>query len=402
MPETATEAVVRSVLERATAAGLTPGAVLGWRRGEGPVRTVALGRAVVASPTCRARSETVWDLASLTKPLCVTTLSLRASREGLLDLASPVAAVLPALEGSPLGTRSIHSLLHHTSGLPAWAPLYSLTGGVPGRLLTVLARLPLQAEEGRSVTYSCLGFILLGLALERCTQTSLRALFAEWVLRPLRVSGELGFGTDWVRADRIAGGALTTRVEASMTAAEGGDPALVPPAGFGLCNDGNARFLGGVAGNAGLFGTVGAVLRVAAEYLPGGGEILRAEEAEAAVTPGPGSARTRGLGWTLGSTPGCAAGPAMGEASYGHTGFSGASVWACPQRRVVICLLTNRLHPSERVVDLQPLRRKLHTAILSTGAVGTFRAPSGAQGRQPVDREEGRQGHRRPRSSHRR
>jgi CubicO group peptidase (beta-lactamase class C family) len=127
------------------------------------------------------------------------------------------------------------------------------------------------------------------------------------------------------------------------------------------CDDGNARGLGGVAGNAGLFGTAAAVARLASEYLPGGGELLTAEEAALATRSHTrGLGQERGLGWQLAATPGCSAGPALPPEAFGHTGFAGTSVWVDPGARTAFVLLANRLHPGGRTPDLHPLRRRFH------------------------------------------
>ena len=133
------------------------------------------------------------------------------------------------------------------------------------------------------------------------------------------------------------------------------------------CDDGHARGLGGVAGNAGLFGTAAAVARLAAEYLPGGGEVLGADDAELATRlRTPGSGQARGLGWQLAATPGCSAGPALPPNAFGHSGFTGSSVWADPETSAVLVLLGNRLHRGALTPDLHPLRRRFNTLAAAT------------------------------------
>jgi CubicO group peptidase (beta-lactamase class C family) len=131
------------------------------------------------------------------------------------------------------------------------------------------------------------------------------------------------------------------------------------------CDDGNARGLGGAAGNAGLFGTAAAVARLAAEYLPGGGVLLTAEEAAfATACRTEGLEQARGLGWQLAASPGCSAGPSLAAEAFGHTGFSGVSVWVDPSSRAALVLLGNRLHPGGRTADLHPMRRRYHTLAI--------------------------------------
>ena len=220
--------------------------------------------------------------------------------------------------------------------------------------------MPPAVPAGAAVVYSCLGFIALGIALERAGGADLATLFAELVAAPLGLGAELAFAPPLASA--TAAGAAFPLVEERLLAARGAGGPLPPPLPSAhSCDDGNARGLGGCAGNAGLFGTPAAVAALAAEYLPGGGELLTAEEAERAtrcLTPG--LEQARGLGWQLGATAGASAGPALGAAAFGHTGFTGTSVWADPETGAVYVLLGNRLHPGSRTPDLHPLRRRFH------------------------------------------
>ncbi|MCU0293135.1 MAG: beta-lactamase family protein [Thermoanaerobaculaceae bacterium] len=354
------EADVGSILGRAVAAGLAPGWVAGvFREGEeGPCwcagRRGQGGEDVAAD---------LWfDLASLTKPLVTTTLLLLARRDGL-DLQSPLAELLPELAGSPWAGVTVEQCATHTAGFPAWEPLY-LGGPGPERYLARLAAVTPVAAPGERVVYSCLGFIALGLALERAAGADLAALFEELVAAPLGLATECGFAPP--RSTAVALGESSWFVERALVGDRGG-PGAPPPARPDAwpCDDGNARGLDGVAGNAGLFGSAAAVARLAAEYLPGGGELLDAEEAALATRDRTaGREQARGLGWQVAATPGCSAGPALAPGAFGHTGFTGTSVWVDPDRRVVLVLLGNRLHPGGRTPDLHPLRRAYHRLAL--------------------------------------
>ncbi|MEJ2582945.1 MAG: serine hydrolase, partial [Acidobacteriota bacterium] len=161
-------------------------------------------------------------------------------------------------------------------------------------------------------------------------------------------------------------GAAHPTTEKRLITEQGWDPTLVPAWSLGQPDDGNARFLGGVAGNAGLFGTARGVRRLAAEYLPGGGSLLTADEARQATRlHTKGLAQGRGWGWQLGSTKGASSGPALSKEAFGHNGFTGVSVWSEPRNGGVFVLLTNRNHPSQRENDLHPLRRRFHSLAAS-------------------------------------
>jgi serine-type D-Ala-D-Ala carboxypeptidase len=351
---------VAQLLGAAVRAGLAPGAVAAWVRvGESAPSAAATGTADLGPPPAPATADTVFDLASLTKPLATATLVLLARRGGRLDLDTRVGRLLPELAARPLGERSVLDLLTHGSGLPAWAPLYALCRGRRERLAAVLGELPL-APAGRQVVYSCPGFITLGLALETLHGRPLDRLFAEAVAAPLGLG--LGFGPR--PGDRIAAGATAPGAERRLVAERGLDETWIPATGPGLPDDGNARFLGGAAGNAGLFGRVLEVLALASVYLPGGGLLTDEERALATGNHTSGLGQARGLGWQLASSPGCSAGASLAPEAFGHTGFTGTSLWVDPTRRLIAVLLTNRTHPGHREVDLHPLRRRFHDLLV--------------------------------------
>ena len=360
---------LRALLERGVAAGLAPAMVAEWGRvGEKPLRKVA--GASVLRPVVTSASEGTWfDLASLTKPLVTTTLSLLALRSTELRRTTRVGEVLHEVRGTTVGHLQLRHLLTHASGLPAWLPLYCVAEGRSEDLLRRLGEVVLEADPGARVIYSCVGFVILGIILARVSGSTLDGLFQREVVDALDLGGELGFCPDpGIRP--LAGGAKTAAVERRLVRELGLDPRWIPPMASALPDDGNARFLGGVAGNAGLFGTARGVWSLAAEYLPGGGRLLTSEEAEMATTSATGGLeQERGFGWQLASTAGCSAGAGLSQRSFGHTGFTGVSVWADPSSRGVFVLLTNRNHPEQREIDLQPLRRRFH-ALASRSLAG--------------------------------
>lgn len=361
------DASADGLLSRCVRAGLFPGACAAWSGPPpAPITIVCRGVArITGMHDLAVAPDTVWDLASLTKPLVVTTLALLMRRSGLWTFDDPLRAVLPVAEGSAVGERSLRSLLAHTAGLPAWRPVYALAHGRRDRALRAVLDIPLSGGQDERVEYSCLGFLLLGWALEHTAGTPLDELFRRRVTRPLGLEAELGFMPRTLHAGELAGEALSPRVECELTVRWGSDPATVPPCAPGLPDDGNARFLGGVAGNAGLFGTARAALRLAGEYLPGGGTLLTDDEAALAARRATHGAdgQHRALGWQLASTPGSSAGSALDPSAFGHTGFTGTSIWVDPVRRLVAGLFAHRHHPAHRGVDLQPIRRRFHALV---------------------------------------
>jgi len=360
---------VRELLRKGVAAGLAPAAVAEWGRA-GENRIGEIVGASTLRPKKTTVSERTWfDLASLTKPLVTTTLSLLAFRSTSLRPRSRVGKVLTELRNTGVADLEVRQLLTHTSGLPAWLPLYSIAEGRPQDLLFRLGEIDLEAQPGSRVAYSCVGFVILGMMLARVSGTSLYRLFQRNVVDALELGEELGFRPE-NQGFSPAGGASRAVVEERMVREAGFDPRWIPPMAAGLPDDGNARFLGGVAGNAGLFGTARGVSSLAAEYLPGGGPLLTPEEAETATCSHTGGLeQERGFGWQLASTDSCSAGPGLSQRSFGHTGFTGVSVWADPSSRGVFVLLTNRNHPGQREIDLNPLRRRFHALAGRTLAV---------------------------------
>jgi len=347
---------VLALLRGAVTAGLAPGLVaLAAREGRGGLvwcaGTASYGGANVA-PDLR------YDLASLTKPLATATLLLLARRDGL-SLETPLGELLPELARGPWDGATLLQCATHTAGFPRWEPLYARGAVSREGYLEALAHLAPIAAPGSRVEYSCPGFIALGLALERAGGADLATLFEELVAEPLGLADELSFAPT---SGGVAAGERDWYVERALLRERGlaGEP---PPGVSGVlpCDDGNARGLGGIAGNAGLFGTAAAAARLAAEYLPGGGDLLAADEAALATSSHTrGLEQERGIGWQLAATHGCSAGPALPDLAFGHTGFTGTSAWADPSTRSVFVLLANRLHPGGRMPDLHPLRRVFH------------------------------------------
>ncbi len=366
MGERSPRARVLRLLQGAQAAGLFPGAVVGWRERDGSLHTVEVGRAVIAPRPISATASTVYDLASLTKPLVTTTLLLLGRRSGKFELTSRLGELVPEVHQSWLSDLRLDQLMTHTAGLPAWYPIYWTTR--PDSWVSELARGLCGPMDEKDVVYSCPGFLLLGAVLERSLGMDLAEAFRTLVAEPMGLQDDLWmWGAEEVEKNvflrgRLAGGAASSRVERELLAERGLD--VVPPDG-NRPDDGNARFLRGSAGNAGLFGTVKAVLELAAEFREGGGLLLSSDEARLATRNWtPGLQQARGLGWQLAATPGCSAGAAWSPAAFGHTGFTGPSVWVEPSSGICVALLTNRHHPDHRGTDLHPLRRRLHRIVL--------------------------------------
>ncbi len=285
-----------------------------------------------------------FDLASLTKPW-LATLALVDDDE--LPLSTPLGDLLGATSDLWRDC-SLESLLRHRSGLPAWRPLYRMAR-TPEAAMRRLAAIETTA---RVPTYSDLGFILYA----RAAADAFGEPIEMRLLR--RVAGRLGLRTVGSRppASTAVACPLTNAVEVELAREAGFRVAAAGSPEVGIVQDGNARFLGGVAGHAGLFAPARALWRLGAEWLRPGRLLMR-EQVERALS-GPGRYR---LGWWR---PGAAkrATRALGRESFGHHGFTGGSLWVDPEAGCVLVLLAHR---SSVDVDMDRWRNRFHRTALA-------------------------------------
>ncbi|MGQ9898137.1 MAG: serine hydrolase domain-containing protein [Acidobacteriota bacterium] len=316
--------------------------------------------------------DTRYDLASLTKPLVTALLLALCSERGWFTFDSRLGDRLPVLRESPYGRVSIVQAVTHTGGFPAWQPLYALCS-TPDEVLSVIARMPPVAAPGEAVVYSDLGYIVLGKLLEQVTGQSLADSFESFVARPLGLTAtRFCPPPDWREraAPTEVGNAHEARmVEQLIAAGNFSDPSIPARlrayAGWrtqhiqGEVHDGNAHFLGGVAGHAGLFATVEEVWKLAQVFLPGSC-LLEPETCRwFATNLTPGKAEARSFGWMLACSPN-ATGVGLSPMAFGHLGFTGTSLWCDAESERVYVLLTNRTFPCR--AGLQNMRRAFHAA----------------------------------------
>jgi CubicO group peptidase (beta-lactamase class C family) len=334
-------------------------------RGE-PVFRRTGGLAVVEPERLEASAETLYDLASLTKPLVTALLTLGLAAEGVLALDLPLSRLVGELCTPGLDTLTALDLLTHRSGLSAWAALG--LGFRPGahpplqRLVRDIVALPREGEPRSRVVYSDLGYLVLGAALERVTGTALALLWARHIATPLGPLAATGFAFPPRPEDRPRTAATErgNEYERHLAGAQASDPHFRREMLWGEVHDGNAALVSGVAPHAGLFGTAAAVERLAREYLPGGtlvGPVAR-QLALCDLTAGLGSHRT--AAWECATSEGSAGFGVFGDDAVGHSGFTGTSVWLEPSRQRVYVLLTNRVHPAVREVNMTAVRRRFH------------------------------------------
>jgi CubicO group peptidase (beta-lactamase class C family) len=305
------------------------------------------GGAAVSRPERHAAAEdTLWDVASLTKPLATALIALRSAQAGRLDLLEPLPETDPPC--TPLG------LLRHEAGFPPWLPVYGFARDRAEARRWLASGCPRRPGPGVP-KYSCLGYLLLGLHLEETLGAPLASLFQECVAAPLGLTG----GTATFRppdAVRTAATELDGAHETSLAASHGAQP---PPfAGgqaWGEVHDGNARFLGAGAGNAGLFASLEAVERLCEAFRPAAG-FLDGRSLVLAWDSPHGKGQRRTAGWKASDSEGWPVAPLLRAGSLGHEGFTGTAAYLEPGEGRTFILLTNRIHPVHPRTDFAPVR----------------------------------------------
>ncbi|MEP6742893.1 MAG: serine hydrolase [bacterium] len=355
---------ISSFLQERVAAGDFPSAVYVVAERGVTLFADALGNAVVNPRPIPATSETIYDLASLTKPLVTGLLCSRRIEAGELTIDSSIAHYLAEFDRTDKQAITVRELLTHTSGLPAWQPLYVLAEGKRERVVSAIANLALEDKPGKRVIYSDLGFILLGFLLERMTGSRLAQLAHQEIIEPLKLQRTF-FNPELAMQTGIAACEIGNGYEREMCHDTGGSDYrdwrkdLI----WGEVHDGNAHFLGGAAGHAGLFSTAQDSFVLAQQFLAGESKLLKPETCNLFrqnMTPGLEEARSPG--WQLAASKDSTAGPDLPGDSFGHTGFTGTSCWIDPQHERVFILLTNRTHARALpFANINSARRRFHS-----------------------------------------
>jgi CubicO group peptidase (beta-lactamase class C family) len=294
---------------------------------------------------------TLFDLASLTKVVATTTMAMILYERGLLELDAPVVGTIPDFRAKSDPRRSgvtFRMLLTHSSGLPAYEKLF-LKARTRDELLHSAFTTPLSADPGSRAEYSDIGFIILGAALERIAQEPLDRFCQREVFGPLSMS-HTTFNPPAEMRDQIPPTADDRSCRQRVIQGE--------------VQDENASALGGVAAHAGLFSTAEDLARFAHAMLNGGHPLLRPETIALFTRRQAAPAGTsRALGWDTPSSP-SQSGKYFGPSSFGHLGYTGASLWIDPARQLSVTLLTNRTWPDCANQALKQIRPKFHDAVM--------------------------------------
>ena len=359
-----------TLLRKAVEDGAFPGAitVAGW--GGRIVYTDAVGTLGVTDPALGVTdpapvdTSTLYDLASLTKVVAMTTSVMMLVAEGKIDLDTPASEYLPEFRAGAAAGVTIRHLLTHSSGLQAYRRLHLETDSREAALDSIFAT-PLAAPPGSSYVYSDLGAIILGFIVERVSQEPLDLFTQRRIFEPLDMTST-GYRPPAEWYDRVALTEFDPRRGGVLR---------------GVVHDENAYHLGQVAGHAGLFSTAPDLSRFAIWMLDAYHGRIDASDAMYVPQhivrefvrrqPGP-NCSTRALGWDTPSLEGSTAGDLMSRESFGHTGFTGTSIWIDPHEEFFIILLTNRVNPTRDNQLIRkvrgPLADSVYASIMSAPA----------------------------------
>ena len=317
-----------------------PGATVAVGYRDSVVLLAAVGH-YAATDKRPVTTETIYDLASLTKVIALTTECILLVNRGKLDLDAPVQRYLPEFRGPMKDQVTIRYLLTHSAGLVADLPLWDSTRTREGALAMVDTS-PLVSPPGTRFVYSDLSAIVLMQVVERITGRPFDELLADDVFTPLAMTAT-GFAPPKTWRDRIAPTEMDTFFRHRLL--------------IGEVHDESAARLGGVSGNAGLFSTAPDLATFARWLLRmRRTDSLHVREFTQRQNIPPGSSRA--LGWDTPSEN-SSAGTKMGPNAFGHTGYTGTSIWFDPDKSLFIILLTNRVNPTRANTKIFQVRRRV-------------------------------------------
>ncbi len=338
------------ILDQGIANSAFPGAAAAVTYRNELVFLKSFGQFTYDADSAQVEPESIFDIASVTKVVATTSMAAILYERGLLDLETPVAGILPEFAGSDPRRKqiTIRTLLAHSSGLPAYEKLF-LKASTREQLLGAAFKVPLAADSGTRAEYSDVGFILLGVALERLADEPL----ADFCQR--EIFGPLGMQHTTFNPPAAWRNACVPTAD---------DQNFRHRIIQGEVQDENASILGGVAGHAGLFSTARDLSVFAHVLLRGGQPILRPETLRLFTRPEPSPGGTsRALGWDTPSAP-SQSGQYFSVGSFGHLGYTGTSLWLDPERQLSVVLLTNRTWPDCSNQAIKQVRPAFHDAVI--------------------------------------
>lgn len=342
---------VDATVERFIASKAFPGAVVAVGREGSLVHLKAYGHRTYAADAGPMTTDTLFDLASLTKVIATTTLSMMLVDQGALKLDQPMRDFFSGFSGGLKDRVTIRHLLTHSSGIDWWAPLYKEARTMPEYLKRILP-MDLKYEPGTKSVYTDLGVMMLGEILERAAGMDLNTLAKRRIFEPLKMR-DTGYNPPEGLKSRIAPTEIDNEWRKRLV--------------WGEVHDENAFGLGGVAPHAGLFGTAPDLARFATMLLNGGvfenRRYIAPETLTRFTTRGTVPDSSRALGWDTPSEN-SSAGTLMSKRAFGHTGFTGTSMWMDPETGVFVIILTNRVHPTRENNQIREARPQIADAVM--------------------------------------
>jgi uncharacterized protein YbbC (DUF1343 family)/CubicO group peptidase (beta-lactamase class C family) len=354
-------AEIETLVTEAIAEKKLPGAVVLVGRGERTLYHKAIGNRALVPSVERMTLDTIFDVASLTKVVATTTSVMMLLEDGKIRLSDRVSSFVPGFERYGKENITVRHLMTHFSGLRGDVDLVDTWNGYDTAIALAMEEVPVSAPGERFV-YSDINYFLLGDIVRRVSGLPLDRFASERIFEPLGMKST-SFLPDVSVSARIAPTELCTPL---------GWPCEGPGATMlrGVVHDPTARRMGGVAGHAGLFSTA-ADLAIFSRMLLNGGEyrgarILAPLTVAKMTTPAsaPGERNVRGLGWDIDSVFSSNRGELLPLGSFGHTGFTGTSMWIDPVTDLFVVFLSNRVHPDGKG-DVTPLRAKVATVAAS-------------------------------------
>jgi CubicO group peptidase (beta-lactamase class C family) len=345
-----------SILKRGITDRAFPAASIAVTLKGGLVALKALGNFTYESTSPAVGPSTLFDLGSVTKVVATTSMAMLLYERGLLDLDAPLAAIVPEFAAGEKDARrhsvTLRMTLAHSSGLPAHEKLF-LKMQARDELLHEVFAMPLAFDPDARAVYSDIGFILLGVALERLADEALDSFCQREIFAPLGMVGTTFSPPAEIRAH------IPPTVE---------DQRFRHRIVQGEVFDENASVLGGVAPHAGVFSTAVDLARFAHTMLNPGALLRRETVALFTRRESTPVGTSRALGWDTPSAP-SQSGKYFGPASFGHLGYTGTSLWIDPERQLSITLLTNRTWPDCSNLAIQQIRPRFHDAVIE--AIGS-------------------------------
>ncbi len=375
---------IRDQMQEGLTCSVFPGGVLLISYQNEIVFHEAFGLRHIASKTAPVDLQTVYDLASLTKPLVTTAAIAQLLQQNKIHLDDPLQKFLPEFVGEGKSRVTLFHLLNHCSGLPAWQPYYqkirTQEEKEPGFLGTLPAKQAvfhlahtekLIAPPGEISRYSDIGFILLGEVVEKLCDMPLDAYFSHHIVSTIKQSESFFPRTD-KNPQRIK---KTPSLHFAATENSKWRKGIIK----GIVHDDNAYSMGGVAGHAGLFATARGVYQLVQAWLDSlaGQGFLSPEIAEKFVSHQKEPMSPTGASWALGwDRPSVSSGTEnprisssghhFSRSSFGHLGFTGTSIWVDRTHELVVIFLSNRIHPSRENEAIRDFRPQLHNIIFGT------------------------------------